>query len=46
MKPIVSSKLSPINKIDYSSKIVAADFNPMMNLFVVGSLNCFLIYSM
>lgn len=43
---MVIGKPTPINKMDYARKILAADFHPTTNLLAAASLNCFLIYSM
>jgi hypothetical protein len=45
MKQLVPGKVSPIAKMDYDRKTVAMDFNPKKNMFVVGSLNTFFIYT-
>jgi hypothetical protein len=43
---MVPGKSAPLNKMDYTRKILAADFHPTANLLAAASLNCFLIYSM
>ena len=39
-------KTTPINKMDYARKIIAADFHPTTNMIATASLHCFLIYNM
>lgn len=45
-RPMIPGKPTPLNKMDYTRKILASDFHPTTNLLAAASLNCFLIYSM
>jgi hypothetical protein len=45
-RPMIVGKATPLNKMDYARKIVAADFHPTTNMVATASLHCFLIYSM
>jgi len=45
-RQIVPGKVAPIQKMDYSRKTTACDFNSKRNLVAIASLNCFYIYSM
>ena len=45
MKQMVPGKVSPLAKMDYDRKTVAMDFSLKKNMFAVGSLNTFFIYS-
>lgn len=45
VKQLIPGKSSPLMKVDYDRKTTAMDFNPKKNMFAVGSLNTFFIYS-